>query len=615
VTSSCASPSAKSLQRALRVSAGHGLLAAGDGGSRRDRSRSPRRAGSGGSVGVQRVQDCAVVAGHLCDWTLGNISTQGFRRHLRHTLRDNTRLGNRTDPVLVAMSKIGGDRSHSGNCQRDLLRRLAKTKHGVDVWGLITHVAGASQFRVIVKPHTLIQFLYSVSPRRFRNLNGIDATRIQAFWEGLRASSHGQVMFQEHRHLRGRSPASLRHTMPLVIHEDAAPFSKHRSVSVLSVSCLLAIGPEIDIKYVIAAGVKEDDYHCGPDDASWREILESFDVLAKDAPPDGPPGGINLFGKHDSEQLVNGWGGVHYNAAKCVCNYCFADRTERPWTDMLLTASWRKGTQLAKDVMQQRCRKPLHPLFQSNFFTRSFFRVDLMHAVDCKGLGAILVGSTLVRLVQSCHQLGTNQELRMDAINRRKRKYYQDYGVEYTMPDLKLANLHIGGDLANMACLSGPLVKAANTRGLYEFSRLLAFEFFDGDDQESTSIRKVNDSLCMVFRVLYSSGMFLNAEQLASVRKHTLRLSHNAATQTGNKVWLVTYKAHFFQHVPEQCELINLRYLQCYIEESLCGRISKIYKSSSNGPATAETLQHVTMIKYLVLHMLRACGYGPQLSD
>ena len=145
---------------------------------------------------------------------------------------------------------------------------MAKKKAWVDVDGLLTEVAGDCQFVVVVKPHTLIQFLYNISPRRFRNLNGIDETRIQTFWEGLRASSHGQIMFQEHRHLRGRSPASLRHTMPLVIHEDAAPFSKHRSVPALSVSCLLAIGPEIDINYVIAAGVKDNDFYCHPDDAS-----------------------------------------------------------------------------------------------------------------------------------------------------------------------------------------------------------------------------------------------------------------------------------------------------------------------------------------------------------
>ena len=173
-----------------------------------------------------------------------------------------------------------------------------------------------------------------------------------------------------------------------------------------------------------------------------------------------------------------------------------------------------------------------------------------------------------------------------------------------------------------MACLSGPLVKAANTRGVYEVSKLLAFELLTRGDQESTSIRKVNESLCIVFQVLYSSDMCLNAQQLASVRKHTLRLgrrlqrmSHHAATSAGNKVWLVTPKAHFMQHVPEQCELMNLRYLQCYVEESLCGRIAKIYKSSSNGPSTPPMLQRVAMTKYLALHVLRSCGYGPAFTD
>lgn len=175
-----------------------------------------------------------------------------------------------------------------------------------------------------------------------------------------------------------------------------------------------------------------------------------------------------------------------------------------------------------------------------------------MRAVCCKGLVTIIIGSTLVHLVHTCRVLGAGMGQRMGAINSHRRKYDQDYGVDYTMPDLELSNLYLGGYRANMACMSGPLVKAANTRGLYEFSKLLAFELLAGDDQESTSIRKIHESLRIVLRVLYCNEMFLNGEQLASVRKHTWRLgrhlkwlSYHPATQTGIRAWLVTPEGHF----------------------------------------------------------------------
>ena len=81
---------------------------------------------------------------------------------------------------------------------------------------------------------------------------GADPEDVEQFWSSLLSSTPGQEMQREHSFLRGRTPHSLRHTLPLVIHEDAAPYCKGHSVSVISCSSISGMGKELDVKFALA---------------------------------------------------------------------------------------------------------------------------------------------------------------------------------------------------------------------------------------------------------------------------------------------------------------------------------------------------------------------------
>ncbi len=58
-------------------------------------------------------------------------------------------------------------------------------------------------------------------------------------------------------------------------------------------------------------------------------------------------------------------------------------------------------------------------------------------------------------------------------------------------------------------------------------------------------------------------------------------------------------KSHYMQHFPDEAKLINPRCVQCYIEESYIGKVSKIWASCKCGPYS-ETIQHRGLLKYLL---------------
>ena len=111
---------------------------------------------------------------------------------------------------------------------------------GFDFGHLVSHADG-NFFKHFVEPHKLLKFHLLDAPDRFVRHTGAEPDAVEQFWSSLLSSIVGQEMQQEHSFLRGRTPHSLRHTLPLVIHEDAAPFSKRCSVSVVSCSNILGM--------------------------------------------------------------------------------------------------------------------------------------------------------------------------------------------------------------------------------------------------------------------------------------------------------------------------------------------------------------------------------------
>ena len=184
------------------------------------------------------------------------------------------------------------------------------------------------------------------------------------------------------------------------------------------------------------------------------------------------------------------------------------------------------------------------------------------------------------------------------------------------MPRAAIDELHADQKRVCKSCWAPN--KAARTRALYGFAAKLIKGFVPGPEQLEVSMRKVTESLAAVVSCLYSNGLFLEEPALRIIRYHVARLGRHLqwladhAVEHGIMAWGVTPKCHWFQHVPQQCELVNSRYVQNYEEKSLVGIAAKIYESSANGPQQPATIQHVFLIKQLVLVALRAAGHDSQ---
>ena len=181
------------------------------------------------------------------------------------------------------------------------------------------------------------------------------------------------------------------------------------------------------------------------------------------------------------------------------------------------------------------------------------------------------------------------------------------------MPDLRLANLfHADG----FSDLHGPIVKAASTRALIPWMVELTTTFFAGSSQEEVSIRKVAHSLHEIVNTLYSAGIFLTAGEKRHVRYHMLRYSrHYQWLSTHNSedkglTWHVKPKHHYFQHIADQLDLLNPRYVQNYLEEGIVGATANVYKASCSGPVDDARLQYTVLIKLRASRYLRGLGVG-----
>ena len=65
-------------------------------------------------------------------------------------------------------------------------------------------------------------------------------------------------------------------------------------------------------------------------------------------------------------------------------------------------------------------------------------------------------------------------------------------------------------------------------------------------------------------------------------------------------LWHITPKIHAMMHLPTEARLIGPRIVQCYSEESIVGRATKIWANCKHGPY-AYSMHEVNLIKYLVV--------------
>ena len=144
--------------------------------------------------------------------------------------------------MLHRLANLGGEDLNNASAQ---FKTEVLQKGGV--YDKITEVAG-SVIKQCILPSTVFQFVAQF-PRQFRLRMASSKDACIDFWRNLFSTPEGMEMKQLHRHLKNKTLAQLARTIPVRLHEDAGPFTKTKSMNVISWSSLLGRGSDLESKY------------------------------------------------------------------------------------------------------------------------------------------------------------------------------------------------------------------------------------------------------------------------------------------------------------------------------------------------------------------------------
>lgn len=232
-------------------------------------------------------------------------------------------------------------------------------------------------------------------------------------------------------------------------------------------------------------------------------------------------------------------------------------------------------------------------------------RFDSMHVVDCNGLAAHCLGNLFVEIIRDKQWGPLTKDEALSELNRRIKQYYNEYGVQRRMPPLSMGNLvDTSAETTSFPFLHGPGVKAANTKALLHFGRILAEELDDGGEARRRRFKTFR-ALVRFNEIIESQPMFLSGsahqELCQCIHQFLLNyswLGRNAA-ERGRVLWNVVPKHHYFAHFASQALLINPTAVRCYIDESFVGSICEVWSSSKAGPYHKK-VQGTVLRKYLL---------------
>eukprot|EP00959_Pyramimonas_sp_CCMP1952_P286792 5997244-Pyramimonas_sp.AAC.1 len=145
------------------------------------------------------------------------------------------------------------------------------------------------------------------------------------------------------------------------------------------------------------------------------------------------------------------------------------------------------------------------------------------------------------------------------------------------LPKFKQASLKVDGWFN----LHGPTVKAGSTRVAAPIFNRIVHEFLDPAREDHRACVSATRCLAELYAIIYSEPMFMSDHALERLKKHVLEFGRSYqkcrdfARRDNVFAWNVTPKIHRTQHIPLFSEVVNLRFLQCYNEESQIGTTTK----------------------------------------
>ena len=508
-------------------------------------------------------------------------------------------------PAVVRLSDIGG-KDPGGVEDKHCFKLLLALLQRLGFLQLVTPVSG-SFYTDCMKPSVFLNHLYSKNRTAFvRHVLGGQEDRIKQFWDGMLARPKGRAFIRSHPDLADCTPAELYNTVLLVLHEDAAPYSKASSACHVSYSSLFGRGSDILTKWLFSSCVKESGEI---DIEMWAVFISDLNLCAQGILENGDriAGKWRFpasFGKADMEALCMAWGCQSYNDVHEMCAWCRGNRSTLPHTDLRPSAPWRAPAHALSDadfISRVRTNRH-HPLADARFFTVYFFRIDHMHVMDLNGTTGIWAGSVLRLLVNGDYGIGANQQERLDFLNADLDRFHQTNKSSSQLSDLRLQNLVLDG----WSNLNGKLVKAANTRQLAPWVLEISIRFFTGPHAWHSSLKKVGVAINKMYSLMAASEFFMPPYSEAAFAAATLSLGkhwHGLRAyflSIGEMHFHISPKLHYTMHFPEQNQLVNPRLVANYGEESLMGVLSKMWGKSISGPHSKTVQRHV-MLRYMVL--------------
>ena len=82
-------------------------------------------------------------------------------------------------------------------------------------------------------PAVVIRLMHRHNRAKFGRIFGTDRAALKKFWQSLLSSDDGTEFQDLHPDLKANAPEDLETSVPIIIHEDAAPYSKRKGVNVL----------------------------------------------------------------------------------------------------------------------------------------------------------------------------------------------------------------------------------------------------------------------------------------------------------------------------------------------------------------------------------------------
>ena len=226
------------------------------------RERSPRR-----RCGVKAM---------LKSWAKGEISTVGIWR-LCHAIvtGDGTDAGYGMDRLANLGSGSSGSEQ---NCSRRMKEILSDTNLPKMVQA-VPHAKGENTVTHTLPPTELIRLIHTHNRAKFGQVFSADPVALRKFWRSLFASEDGREFQQLHPGLRNKSPEDLQTSIPIVIHEDAAPYGKKRSVHVFQWPPLLINGSDIESRYVHHGYISKAGEPAETARRAWERFWEEADLM------------------------------------------------------------------------------------------------------------------------------------------------------------------------------------------------------------------------------------------------------------------------------------------------------------------------------------------------